>query len=231
MFKTLGFVLVVLVVGPLFLVLWLVFMGIWIVTTLTGIGPLLQYCYNQRDAVTLHLETILNQHTDLRMITVPAGINSASGGNPYRLCLRFTKPTNNTNDNNKPPIVIPNGLGATLALGARMHDDLVERGYHVLSYDRLGVGFSDKNMTGKSPSGADVCREMDFVIRSVDTLPTSTKWLAIGPSMGSIVVQAYLAMYPERYCGFLNLDVLPSPLIRGNRRDRSLFDCAHSIHC
>ena len=205
MFKTLGFVLLGLIVGPIILVLWFVFVGIWILATLSGVGPLLQYYYNQRDAVTLHLETILDQHADLRMITVPAGINSASGGKSYRLCLRFTEPT------------IPNGLGATLALGARMHDDLVEHGYRVLSYDRYGVGFSEKNMTGKSPSGADVCREMDFVIRSVNTLPSSIKWLAIGPSMGSIVAQAYLAMFPERYCGFLNLDGLPAPFIRGNQ--------------
>ena len=188
MFKTLGFVFLSLVLGPVFLVLYFVFLGLWLVFTLTGIGPLLQYYYNQRDAATLHLETILNQHPDLRMITIPGGINSASGGKSYRVCVRFTEPSGNTNDN-KPPIVIPNGLGATLALGAKMHDDLVECGYRVLSYDRFGVGFSDKNITGKSPSGADVCREMDFVIRSVNTLPSSTKWLANNPNTYHIIAQ------------------------------------------
>lgn len=214
MLKTIGFVLLALIVSPIVLVLWFVFVSLWMVATLSGVGPLLQYYYNQRDKKTLDLETILNQHADLRMITIPAGVNSASGGKSYRLCLRFTEPNSVTND--KPPIVIPNGLGATLALGARMHDDLVDRGYRVLSYDRYGVGFSEKNMTGKSPSGADVCREMDYVIRSITKLPSSSKWLAIGPSMGSIVAQAYLAMFPERYCGFLNLDGLPAPFIRGN---------------
>ena len=115
MFKTIGYVLLFLVLGPIFLALWIMFMGIWIVTTLSGIGPMVQYCYNQRDAVTLHLETILNQHSDLRMITVPAGVNSASCGKPYRLCLRFTEPppsinNNNNNNNNSTMTIIDGGV-------------------------------------------------------------------------------------------------------------------------
>lgn len=214
MLKTVGFVLVALVLSPIILVCSLLFMVIWIVFTITGLGPLLQWHYTQKDKNLLNIEMLLGKHPDLRMVTVPAGINSATGGKPYRMCIRYTEPS--VKDNGKPPIVVPNGLGATLALGSRMHESLVDRGYRVLSFDRLGVGFSDPNPTGNSPSGADLCREMDFAMRSVG-LPPTIKWLCIGPSMGAIVAQAYLALFPDRFCGFLNLDGLPAPFIRATK--------------
>lgn len=89
---------------------------------------------------------------------------------------------------------------------------LVARGYTVLSYDRLGVGFSDPNPTNKPPSAADVVAEMRHAMLSV--LPQETKWVIIGPSMGSIVGQCFVAVYPETVVGFLNMDGLPYPFAK-----------------
>lgn len=105
-----------------------------------------------------------------------------------------------------------------------LHEALVEEGYTVLSYDRLGVGFSDDNLTGIIPTADDVVNEMNFIMNHF--LPHEKNWILIGPSMGSIVSQCYIAAYPEKVCGFLNIDGLPYPF----SRVRKSFEKAASIY-
>ena len=88
-----------------------------------------------------------------------------------------------------------------------MHERLVADGFAVISYDRLGVGMSDANMSGVAPSAADVVKEMQCVIDVI--LPSSTKIILLGPSMGSIVAQCYIAKNPGKVAGFCNFDGLP----------------------
>ena len=45
-------------------------------------------------------------------------------------------------------------------------------------------------------------------------MPADTKWILIGPSMGSIVAQCYIAAYPHKVLGLLNLDGLPYPFAK-----------------
>eukprot|EP01031_Cornospumella_fuschlensis_P012085 gene12085-14777_t len=93
-----------------------------------------------------------------------------------------------------------------------MQERLVELGFTVLSFDRFGVGFSDANTSGQAPTAVDVIREMDYVMSHFQ--PSHTKWILLGPSMGSIVAQCYIANYPDKVVGFLNMDGLPYPFIK-----------------
>lgn len=128
--------------------------------------------------------------------------------------MRFTTPNESSGVKQRYPICIPNGLGATLVTISVLHEALVDRGYTVLSYDRLGVGFSDPNPTSKPPTAADVVAEMRHAMLSV--LPADTEWVLIGPSMGSIVGQCFVASYPQAVVGFLNMDGLPYPFSKVN---------------
>eukprot|EP01038_Epipyxis_sp_PR26KG_P009974 gene9974-13415_t len=133
---------------------------------------------------------------------------------PYNLVLRFSIPKQSQNSSQPslyPPVCIPNGLGATMVVISKIQELLNERGFTVLSYDRYGVGFSDDNKSNKYPTAKDLINEMEYVMNSV--MPPDTKWILLGPSMGSIIAQCYIATYPEKVIGFLNMDGLPYPFI------------------
>ena len=187
---------------PFYLVFGILFLVIWLILTISGIGPLIQYCLSSRDAKYVERNSIAAKHSDIRIITIPGHVNAASGGASYQLVARYTEPENY--DPTIPPVAMPNGLGATLVLTSCWHEELVRRGYRVLSFDRLGVGFTEDNPTGIPPTAPDVVREMDFVLNSV--LPSSTKWILVGGSMGSIVAQCYISVFPNKVAGFLNMD-------------------------
>lgn len=195
---------------PLYIVFFVLFLVIWGVFTLTGIGPILQYCYKRADDEILDLQKICAKNSDIRVITIPANVNSASGNASYKLVLRYTEPANF--DPSIPPVCLPNGLGATMVVVSPWHEELVRRGFRVLSFDRLGVGFSEDNPSQRSPTATDVIREMDFVMNSV--LPADSKWILVGGSMGSTVAQCYISAFPQKIAGFLNMDGLPYPFIK-----------------
>lgn len=94
-----------------------------------------------------------------------------------------------------------------------MQEALVAQGFTVLSFDRMGVGLSDPNPASMSefPHSADLVHEMDYVM---EELCPGRKWILLGPSMGSIVAQAYIATHPDKVVGFLNMDGLPYPFLR-----------------
>lgn len=198
---------------PILLAISLLTFVIWFIVTVSGIGPLIQWILTQQDDALLDMEKLLERHKDLKLITIPGGIHSASDGSPYKVCIRYTEPVDKSKKN-YPPVVIPNALGVTLACSSRTHELLVEKGFRVLSFDRMGVGFSDDNPSGKSPSAADVAREMNFVMQSITSIPADTKWLAVCPSMGHCVTMAFCALFPNRLVGLVNVDGVPSPFIR-----------------
>lgn len=112
----------------------------------------------------------------------------------------------------KCPIVIPNGLAATMLLTGNSHDRLVAAGFTVLSFDRRGVGYSERCRDGSfTPQTVDECvEELLDAMGSVIPYP-GTKWIVLGPSMGSIVGQCFMAKYPDLVAGFMNLDGFPHP--------------------
>lgn len=116
------------------------FICLWGVFTFSGIGPLVQYILTSYDFDLLDREKVASSRSDIHILTVPANVNSATGSEEYKLVARFTVPANH--NPSLPPVALPNGLGATLVLTSVWHEELARRGYRVLSWDRLGVGFS-----------------------------------------------------------------------------------------
>ncbi len=195
---------------PVYVVFFILFLVIWMVFTLSGVGPIGQFICKQYDNSTLDMKKILAANSDIHVVTVPGTVNSATGGRPYNMVCRYTARSDFNPD--LPPVCLPNGLGATLVLISPWQEELVRKGYRVLSFDRLGVGFSDDNPTGQSPTAADVVREMDYAMNHF--LPAHTKWILVGGSMGSIVAQCYISVFPQKVVGFLNMDGLPYPFIK-----------------
>lgn len=192
----------------LYMIVLLLVLLCLLITTITCIGPSIESMKSKRDEKLLDRESILARNSDMLLLEVPGHINAASKGNPYKLMVRLTKPAESSLA--KPPVIFPGGLAANLTAMAKHQDLLTERGFLVVNFDRYGVGFSDENPHGIPPSARDVAREMDFVMNNV--LPIdheaqeSVKWISVGGSMGSTVTQAFMALYPNRLCGFLNLD-------------------------
>jgi len=74
----------------------------------------------------------------------------------------------------------------------------------VVSFDRYGVGWSDDNDSGASPSVDECVRDAFFCMKCA--MPEQDKWLLLGPSMGSIVAQCMIAQQPDKIAGLLNMD-------------------------
>lgn len=209
---------------PIYVVIFVVFVCVWLLLSCSGLGPALQLYYRRRDDQILNRNQLLANYNDLRILIIPSSINSASDGKSYSLALRFTRPLTQP----KAYICIPNGLGATIVILAKLQDLLTENGYAVLTFDRLGVGFSDDNPSGKSPKAEDLIRECDYVMRYIaesEGIP-EVKWILVGPSMGSIIAQCYIAAYPDKVIGFLNMDGVAYPF----HTKRKLFNFAAKIY-
>lgn len=197
---------------PVYIVVILLFLTIWGVFTFTGIGPILQYCFSLSDKKKLDRDALAIQHpSDIKIIKIPGGINKCSEGKSYNVFAVYSEPTA---PSQYPPVCIPNGLGATAVLISQMQEALVDHGFAVLSFDRLGVGLSDENTSGIAPTASDIVKEMNFVMNYVQ--PSDKKWILLGPSMGSIVAQCYMSVYPDKVEGFLNMDGLPYPFLKFN---------------
>jgi pimeloyl-ACP methyl ester carboxylesterase len=199
-----------LILLPLYFTVFILFLFIWTIFTISCIGPFLQYLCNLSDRRTLDRDELARKDADIRIIHVPGEIHACSDGQPYKIFAIYSEPKEGPSK--YPPICIPNGLGATAVLISQMQERLVELGFTVLSFDRLGVGLSDENVSGQSPTAIDLVKEMEFVMNSVQ--PMHAKWILLGPSMGSIVAQCYMSTYPDKVVGFLNMDGLPYPFIK-----------------
>jgi len=88
----------------------------------------------------------------------------------------------------------------------------------VISFDRYGVGASDENTTERSPTVDECVRDMFFVMNAL--LPQQDKFILLGPSMGAIVAQCFIAQHPEKVAGFMNMDGFPAAF--ENKRDKFL---------
>lgn len=207
--------------SPLLGAFFVIFLVFWVLWTFTGIGPLTQCYFTSKDNVTLSTSKVVRGRANMKIITVPGDVHTCSKGKPYNVFAVFTVPAAGTT---YAPVCVPNGLGANAVLISKMQEALVDAGFSVLSFDRFGVGLSDENIINIAPTASDVVREMEFVMNSVQ--PASTKWILLGPSMGSIVAQCYIAEHPNKVVGFLNMDGLPYPFIM----HRNMFDWAGFIY-
>jgi pimeloyl-ACP methyl ester carboxylesterase len=62
-----------------------------------------------------------------------------------------------------------------MATVGRIHDGLAAAGFTVLSYDRLGVGFSDANTSGEPQTVDEVVADMHAVLQRF-VKPDSQRW-------------------------------------------------------
>lgn len=200
--------------------------ALFFAATATGIAPLIEHILSKRDDRALSRENILKEHPEMFLLAIPAGVNDASLGHPYHVMVRLTRPTVHP-DPPLPPVIFPGGLASNLMTMSRHQDELTRKhGFTVVNFDRLGVGLSDPfSCTAndlRSPTAADVAREMDYVMkncgvtREEDGVPKDriTKWIQVGGSMGTNVATAFVALFPGRLCGFLNLDGLPHAFLQ-----------------
>lgn len=199
---------------PIAFAFYLLIIVFWLIATLTCIGPCIQHLFSRRDSERLSQSQILGQHSDCHIVETRG----------HRLMVRFTVPTQKNENKRFYPICIPNGMGSTLAMIGKLHDQLVRNGFTVLSYDRLGTGFSDENNSNLSPTVEETLQDMDAVM--CDVMPPDQQWIIIGPSMGSIVGQCYVSKFPQKVVGFLNLDGVPYPFFR----KRKLFNTFGKVY-
>eukprot|EP01094_Clydonella_sp_ATCC50884_P030067 TRINITY_DN965_c0_g1_i1.p1 TRINITY_DN965_c0_g1~~TRINITY_DN965_c0_g1_i1.p1 ORF type:complete len:466 (-),score=139.92 TRINITY_DN965_c0_g1_i1:1476-2744(-) len=134
-----------------------------------------------------------------------AGVEMLYVTSGYSIAYRYTVPADPSRSR-RFPVCIPNGLAATMVTTGKIHDTLVADGFAVLSYDRVGVGFSESD--AGVPTVDATMRDMDEVMEAV---APDSKWLLLGPSMGSVVAQCYMLRHPQKCVGFLNMDGFPAP--------------------
>lgn len=214
---TLAGALIALLVSPLVIAAVCVFLALWLVSTVTCVGPLIHRRLSRRDGVLL-ASLVSSPPTPASPVElVPV---TADG---RRLAVRWSPGPPGCV---LPPVAVPNGLGATLVSVGRLHDALVGAGFPTLTYDRAGVGQSDPLPAGVHHFGAaPTCADMHALLcRYNPPRPGRQPWILVGPSMGSVVAQAYLASQAggDRtdggVGGFLNLDGFPFPF--GRKRGR-----------
>lgn len=217
------------IIIPVYVICGIVGLVLFLIVTFTGIGPSIEYYYAGRDKNVFNREIILKNHKEMFLLEIPGNVNLASGSQPYKVMVRLTKPSNDSNTNSnpsyqnpscsttiysRPPIIFPGGLASNL-IAMSTHQDLLTKkhGFTVVNFDRMGVGLSDPNPTGKSPSAADVAHEMYYVMQHCGIDPNA-KWIQIGGSMGTNVATALICLYPNKIHGFFNLDGLPHGFIK-----------------
>lgn len=195
----------------------ILFLVIYILTTISGIGPLLEFWQSQLDKSELQREKILEQHPEMFLLEIPVGINKASGDRSYKVMVRLTRPSSNDSDQSLlPPVILPGGLASNLMTMSRHQDELTKKGFVVVNFDRLGVGLSDPYATSslRPPSAMDVANELNYVMEHCGVVPNNQKWIQVGGSMGTNVATAFVALYPGRIAGFFNLDGLPHAFLQ-----------------
>ena len=186
--STVAAILLGLVLLPLALAAGAVCFALLAVCTLTGVGPLILAICRRADARLLASA----------LEPAPVACVRLQDVNGRRLAVRWSPAAGGA----LPPVCIPNGLGATLVTISKLHERLHALGFPVLSYDRVGVGMSEPRRGPGSHAGAEeTVADMHAVM---EQCAPGARWLLVGPSMGSIVAQCYLAKHPASVAGFLN---------------------------
>lgn len=199
--STLAFVgtsLCVLLLFPIVAILFLL-------STVSLLGPALHFCAARRDAALLAAAVEPAAGAVVKHVAVPGG---------GRLAVRWSPGGKRAH-----AVCIPNGLGATLVTISTLHERLVALGFSVLTYDRDGVGMSDTRRARAGGRAHATAAETVADMRAVmDAVAPGARWILVGPSMGSIVAQCFVAAHPERVVGVLNMDGLPFPFATKRRR-------------
>lgn len=100
----LGMYLVLCIVIPIYIIFFVLVLLLLLLAVITLVGPISEHLKSRRDNEILNNTSILRDHPEMFLMEIPANINSASGGKPYKLMVRMTKPKT---DPQYPPVVFP----------------------------------------------------------------------------------------------------------------------------
>ena len=233
---SLGSVLKGIVLLPVFLIFFVLLLAFFLVYLVTLVGPIYHWvkCSIEKSNY-LDRAGLLRRHPDLKTLSTTRGRlfyrwTLASSSSPAseaehsidlsadeRSSLLSSPPPSSpqplpaSQHPKRFPVVLPGGLGSTLAATAFMHDALAAAGFDCLSFDRLGVGYSDPlDAALHRPSMQAHIDEMHALLQHL--LPPHQRVILVGGSFGSTVGQLYAAQHPQRVAGFVCLDGLPHPL-------------------
>ena len=214
---------------PFILLFSFLFLAFFLLYLLTLVGPL-YHCYRlKQEEEHQRIDTLLSRHPDMAVFPTQRGdivyrwtgkkgrgdvdVPDESSNESESLLEHEHRHTpsssSSSSSHSLPPVVLPGGLGSTLATTSLLHDALSHAGYDVLSFDRIGVGYSSIPASGE---GIPMSAHIEDMHRLMSHLRPNASWIIVGGSFGSAVGQLYTAIHPESVTGFVNLDGLPYPL-------------------
>lgn len=179
---------------------------IWIVGTVTGIGPLFQYCYDCADNSFMKA-FIADQ--DIKFVQIPF-VKPVSL--EYKLAFRLTKSSSSGF-----PVCIVGDINSGLVSVASIHDSLAIAGFTVLSYDRSFVGLT-RPSSSDSANTKTIVHELDYLLHHIESTFVANhdrRWVLLGVGMGSLICQAFIASHPTRVGGYVSLNGLTSDMLHG----------------
>ena len=134
---------------------------------------------------------------DARMFPPPGRLVDVGGVRLHLKCSGETK--------GGPTVILENGLTAVSSMWFRVQAEL-EQEVHVCTYDRAGIGWSDRTSGPRDP--ASVARELHTLLANAEV---GGPYVFAGHSIGAIYAQAFQALYPKEVAGIA--------FIEGSTRD------------
>src|SRR5262245_10381052 len=126
-----------------------------------------------------------------------------------------------------PTVILETGVGGYFGVWEWVQQE-VGKYTRVISYDRAGLGFSEKS-TGKRDAKS-MARELDEMLRRADERPP---YILVGHSFGGPLVMAYAHLFPKNTAGLVLVDpwhpnqTERSPELRSQLRNfRNFFHAA-----
>ncbi|MGB9431546.1 MAG: alpha/beta hydrolase [Candidatus Acidiferrum sp.] len=116
-----------------------------------------------------------------------------------------------------PTIVLEAGLMSTVLSWNELQREL-SRSFHVVSYDRAGLGWSD---LGPMPRTADrIVEELHTLLERAEMAPP---YILVGHSFGGLTMPLFAARYPDEVAGMVLVDpVAPAEWNPPSEHDRKL---------
>jgi pimeloyl-ACP methyl ester carboxylesterase len=116
--------------------------------------------------------------------------------------------TDGTNDGSAPPVVFEAGIAAS-SLSWRLIQPEIAKFTQTVSYDRVGLGWSDalNNATRAASVGSrDIWRLVDELRALLDRLEIAKPRVLVAHSFGGLIATAYAARYPDELAGLILVD-------------------------